>query len=707
MVIVIIFLFLQNLRMNKKKTGSKKKKASVFNPGKLINRELSWLSFNSRVLQEAADPSVPLVERIKFLGIFSNNLDEFFRVRVAGVRRIATTKALPAVERKTARHLLEEIKETVLEQQEKFDSIYHKSIIPELMKNGIQIVDENHLTELDLRSVRIHFAHSIAQKLFPLILDEARDIPNLRDGEIYLAIRMLNSDTGDIKYALIQVPSKVLGRFYTLPSKSENTRIILLDDIIRCSLDLIFNSLDFDTFTAHTIKLTRDAELDFDSDIAVPLLEKVEKSLKQRKIGVPTRFIYDENIPEDLLAFLTRKLKVDEESSIPGGKYHNFRDFIKFPAVGAKELRYHNQVPSRVRNLDRAKSLLNEIEKHDILLSYPYQSFDYVIRLLREAAIDPTVFSIQISLYRIAENSSIAEALSNAVHNGKHVTVVMELRARFMEEHNIHWAQKLKDEGAHVVYGVPNFKVHSKLILISRRRNFKTSHIVHIGTGNFNEDTAKLYCDYSLLTSRKRIAADVIKVFEMIDNFRPEKYHFGTLWVSPVSTRSQFETMLKKEAENAKKGLPARAIIKVNSLVDAESIQVIRKAAKAGVQIDLIIRGMCCLPLSGDEPNIRAVSIIDKYLEHARVYYFENGGKPKVFIGSADLMSRNIEYRVEVTTPIMDKSHIDLLKQMLETQLKDNVKARILEANMNNDFVRKDKNAAPVRCQEEFYKLIL
>lgn len=692
--------------MNKKKTGSKKKKISVFNPGKLINRELSWLSFNSRVLQEAADPSVPLVERIKFLGIFSNNLDEFFRVRVAGVRRIATTKALPAVERKTARHLLEDIKETVLEQQEKFDSIYHSSIIPELLKNAIQIVDENHLTELDLRSVRIHFAHSIAQKLFPLILDEARDIPNLRDGEIYLAIRMLNSDTGDIKYALIQVPSKVVGRFYILPSKAENTRIILLDDIIRSSLDLIFNSLDFDTFTAHTIKLTRDAELDFDSDIAVPLLEKVEKSLKQRKIGVPTRFIYDENIPEDLLAFLTRKLKVDEESSIPGGKYHNFRDFIKFPAIGSKELRYHSQVPTRVRNLDRAKSLLNEIEKHDILLSYPYQSFDYVIRLLREAAIDPTVFSIQISLYRIAENSSIAEALSNAVHNGKHVTVVMELRARFMEEHNIHWAQKLKDEGAHVVYGVPNYKVHSKLILISRRRNFKTSHIVHIGTGNFNEDTAKLYCDYSLLTSRKRIASDVIKVFEMIDNFRPEKYHFGTLWVSPVSTRSQFETMLKKEAENAKNGLPARAIIKVNSLVDANSIQAIRKAAKAGVQIDLIIRGMCCLPLSGSEHNIRAISIIDKYLEHARVYYFENAGKPKVFIGSADLMSRNIEYRVEVTTPILDKTHIALLKQMLETQLKDNVKARVLEANMNNEFVPKTKNAAPIRCQEEFYKLI-
>lgn len=692
--------------MNKKKTSQKKKKVSVFDSGKLINRELSWLSFNSRVLQEAADQNVPLVERIKFLGIFSNNLDEFFRVRVAGVRRIATTKMVPSIERKAARHLLENIKETVMQQQEQFDGIYQTMIIPELLKNGIQIVDEKSITESDFRSVRLHFGHTVAQKLFPLILDEAREVPHLRDGEIYLAIRMSNSDTGDVKYALVQVPSKILGRFYTMPNKGEKTRIILLDDIIRCSLDLIFNSLDFDTFTAHTIKLTRDAELDFDSDIAVPLLEKVEKSLKQRKIGVPTRFIYDEEIPADLLDFLTRKLKVDSESSIPGGKYHNFRDFIKFPAVGGKELRYPHVTPGRIKELDRAKSLLNEVEKKDVLISYPYQSFDYIIRLLREAAIDPTVFSIQISLYRIAENSSIAEALTNAVHNGKHVTVVMELRARFMEEHNIHWAQKLKEEGAHVVYGIPNFKVHSKLILISRRRNFQTSHVVHIGTGNFNEDTAKLYCDYSLLTSRKRIAADCMKVFEMIDNFRPEKFTFNTLWVSPVSTRTRFEELLNKEVANAKKGLPARAIFKVNSLVDTGAIQAIRKAAKAGVKIDLIIRGMCCLPLLGNETNIRAISIIDKFLEHARIYYFENAGNPKVFIGSADLMQRNIEYRVEVTTPILDKIQKRQIITMLETQLADNVKARILEVEMKNEFVKKDPKDPAIRCQESFFELL-
>lgn len=673
---------------------------------KVINRELSWLSFNERVLQEAGDSKVPLVERIKFLGIFSNNQDEFFRVRVAAVRRIATAKLVDISERKAARTLLEQIKAKVLEQQVKFHDIYENQIIPELNKHGIEIVDELHLTDAELKTVRLHYQHTIAQKIFPLILDEARDLPNLKDGEIYLAVRLLNQHTQDIKYALIPIPSKGVGRFYTLPSKSEKSRIIILDDILRCCMDLIFQALDFDQYSAHTIKITRDAELDFDSDIAVSMLEKVEKSLKQRKSGVPTRFIYDASIPTDFLQFLVRKLKVDKESSIPGGKYHNFRDFIKFPSVGGKELRYHHIPPQRKKELDQAKSILDEIEKHDRFLSYPYQSFDYIIRLLREAAIDPTVFGIHISLYRLAENSSVAEALINAVHNGKHVVVVMELRARFMEEHNIGWAQKLKDEGANVIYGVPNFKVHSKLIVISRRKNFKTSYITHIGTGNLNEDTAKLYCDFSLLTSRKRIGNECMKVFDMIQNFKPEKYQFNTLWVSPVNTRSRFEELLQREVRNAKKGLPARAIIKVNSLVDEKAILVIKKAAKAGVQIQLIVRGMCCLPIDKNDKNITAISIVDKYLEHARVYYFENNGNPEVFIGSADLMQRNIEYRVEVTTPVVEKRYRDLLIEMLELQLKENVKARILDSKMRNTFRVDAENVEAIRSQEKLFSLV-
>jgi polyphosphate kinase len=691
--------------MNKKTSTKSKKKAAKSPRLKLINRELSWLSFNARVLQEASDPNVPLIERIKFLGIFSNNLDEFFRVRVAVARRISNTKQLSSSTRKQAKKLLETIKETVLEQQKKFDNIYHKKIIPELSQHDIQIVDENNLSEAEMRTVRLHFTHVVSHKLFPLILDEARDLPVLKDGDIYLAVRLFNRQSAEVKYALVGIPTKSINRFYILPGKGPVTKIILLDDILRCSLDILFNSLDFDTYTAHTIKITRDAELDLDSELATPMREKVEKSLKQRKTGLPTRFLHDAQIPEDFLSFLTRKLNLDKESIIPGGKYHNFRDFMKFPNVGSKELRYPSVAPARVKELDQAKSLLNEVEKRDILLSYPYQTFDYIIRLLREAAIDPTVFSIHISLYRIAENSSIAEALINAVQNGKQVTVLMELRARFMEEHNIWWYNKLKEEGVHVMEGIPDRKVHSKLIVISRRRNFKTTYITHVGTGNFNEDTSRIYADFSLLTSRKKISEECLRVFNLIANFKPEKFAFNSLWVSPVNTRNRFEELVHREMVNARKGLPARVILKMNSLVDDRSCVLLLIAAKSGVQVDLIVRGICCLPLRGDEKNIRAVSIVDRYLEHARVFYFENGGKPEIFMGSADLMQRNIQYRVEVIVPVLDKGHKELLHHMLETQLKDNIKARYLDIEMQNKFVHNSKEGKTVHSQDEFQQL--
>ncbi|MBS3913894.1 MAG: polyphosphate kinase 1 [Bacteroidetes bacterium] len=690
--------------MNKKSAGKGKKSTEKAPRLKLINRELSWLSFNERVLQEASDLNVPLLERIKFLGIFSNNLDEFFRVRVAGVRRIVNTKQISNTARKQAKKTLEAIIAKVIQQQKKFDKIYTQQILPQLRENGIQIVDEKSLTEAELKSVRQHFTHVVSQKLFPIILDESRGFPVLNDGDIYLAIKLYNRQSAEVKYAIVGIPAKALGRFYILPGKSETSKIILLDDILRCSLDVLFKSLDFDEFTAHTIKITRDAELDLDSELATPLREKLEKSLKQRKTGAPTRFLYDANMPEDLLQFFTRKLFLDKDNLIAGGKYHNFRDFIKFPHVGSRELRYAPFTPARLRDLDQAKSLLNEIEKRDILLSYPYQTFDYIIRLLREAAIDPTVYSIHISLYRIAENSSVVEALINAAQNGKQVVVLMELRARFMEEHNIWWYNKLKEEGIKVIEGIPNRKVHSKLIVISRRKNFKTTYCTHIGTGNFNEETARIYCDFSLLTSRKKISQECLKVFDMIMNFEPEKFEFNTLWVSPVNTRSNFEELVHREMVNVKRGLPARMIIKLNSLVDDRSCVLLYIAARAGVKVDLIVRGICCLPLTG-EPNIRAISIVDRYLEHSRIYYFENGGKPEVYIGSADLMQRNIEYRVEVTTPILDKEHRELLTRFLEVQLNDNVKARVLDGEMQNKMVKLPANAKLLRSQEEFQHL--
>jgi len=652
------------------------------------DRELSWLSFNARVLQEAADENVPLIERIKFLGIFSNNLDEFFRVRVASIRRLVQLKkSVNPSEVKNLRKNLEDIKETVLQHQTEFRRIYEEEIIPALAANQIFLVSETQLTPQEEKHLYQYFQTEIAGSLNPIIMKHGRELPAIKDSSIYLAVRMMNSLTAEVQYALVSIPAKTLGRFHILPSEPGVTRIILLDDIIRLGLPQLFSSLDFDTFTAHTIKITRDAELDIDTEIAVPWMDKVVKSLKQRKTGEPTRFVYDEEIPDDLLGFLTRKLKIDKESAIPGGRYHNFRDFMGFPKVGPASLRYKAHNPKRIAELDKSKSLLDMVEKHDVLLSYPYQSFEYIIRLLREAAIDPTVFAIRISLYRLAENSKIAGALINAVHNGKQVIVVMELRARFMEEHNIYWANRLKEEGAYVIYGIPNYKIHSKLIVISRRKGFETRNIVHIGTGNFNEDTARVYADHALLTARKRIAAECLKVFDLIQNFKPDKFTFNTLWVSPVNTRNNFIQLLKREMVNAKKGKPARAIIKVNSLVDDASIQAIVAAAKAGVKIDLIVRGICCLAVDDSMPNIRAVSIVDRYLEHARIFYFENDGKPELFIGSADLMQRNLQNRIEVTVPVNDPDAKETLITVLETQLRDNVKARFLDKKMSNSYL--------------------
>jgi polyphosphate kinase len=672
----------------------------------LIDRELSWLAFNARVLQEAANKQVPLLERIKFLGIFSNNLDEFFRVRVAGVRRLLQlNKDSKNKEFKALKKELESIKTTVLFQQQEFSRIYTDEILKDLRKEGILIVDESVLSKTEESYVHDVFVNKIAGRISPLLLQHGRELPNIKDGEIYLAVSMRNSVSGHVQYALVDIPSKTLGRFHLLPSVQKTKRIILLDDMIRMGLPLLFSSLDFDEFTAHTIKITRDAELDIDNEVAVSLIDKVAKSLKQRKTGAPTRFIYDREIPSDLLDFLTRKLKADKDSIIPGGRYHNFRDFIKFPDVNRPDLLNPRQSVTRIREIDEAKSMLNLIQKRDLLLSYPYQPFDYVIRLLREAAIDPTVFAIRISLYRLAENSSIAEALINAIQNGKQVIVVMELRARFMEEHNIYWANRLREEGAYVIYGIPDFKVHSKLMVISRRVGFETTNIVHIGTGNFNEDTSRLYCDHALLTSRKKIGEECLHVFDLIQNFRPEKARFRTLWVSPVNTRERFISLLKRETDFAAKGLPARAIVKINSLVDEASIKAIVDAARVGVKIDLIIRGICCLAIDENHPNIRAVSIIDKYLEHARVFYFENGGDSEVYIGSADLMQRNLQSRVEVTVPVQDKELKQVLITVLETQLADNVKARVLDAGMQNKMVKKAVGKKAVRSQQLLHSL--
>lgn len=675
-----------------------------------VNREVSWLGFNGRVLQEAADHDVPLLERLRFLGIFSNNLDEFFRVRVATNRRLLHLKksTLSVEQKKDIKKLLEKVQEIVLDQQTEFNRIYLKELLPALRKEGIFIVNEKELNEHQADAVRTYFQETVVNRLFPILLDPRKPLPVLKDGSIYLAVRLRNSTTRAFRYALVALPTSILSRFFIIPGETERHSIILLDDVIRASLDLLFSSLDYNEFTAHTIKITRDAEMDLDADISASVLDKVKKSLHLRKLGAPVRFIYDAEIPADMLSFLASRLKIDAQGIIPGQRYHNFRDFMKFPKVGRPELLYAPMEPLRIPELDAATTVFDVMDRRDILLHHPYHSFDYVIRLLREAAIDPWVKHIHISLYRIAENSSIAHALINAVKNGKKVTVVMELRARFDEEHNLYWANKLKAEGAEVIYGVSGFKVHSKCCLISRSKGGKSKLYAHVSTGNYNDDTSRIYSDLGLLTSDKRITADCQKLFRLIRNFPAQvnRVKFGHCLVSPVNMRSRILELIHREKELAKSGKTGRIIMKMNSLVDETMIRALADAAVAGVHIDLIVRGSCSIKSSIKEleGRIRAISIVDRFLEHSRIYWFGNNGKPVMYMGSADLMTRNIDLRVELTIPILDTNIARTLTDLLELQMDDNTKARMQDGKISNRYVH---NSAPLlRSQMATYALL-
>jgi polyphosphate kinase len=533
-------------------------------------------------------------------------------------------------------------------------------------------------------------------------------LPVLKDGSIYLAVRLRNSTTRAFRYALVALPTSILPRFFIIPGEQDRHTIILLDDVIRASLDLLFSSLDYNEFTAHTIKITRDAEMDLDTDISASVLDKVKKSLHQRKLGAPVRFIYDAEIPADMLSFLTSRLKIDAQGIIPGQRYHNFRDFMKFPKVGGAELLYAPLEPLRIPELDAATSVFDVMDRKDILLHHPYHSFGYVIRLLREAAIDPWVKHIHISLYRIAENSSIANALINAVKNGKKVTVVMELRARFDEEHNIFWANKLKEEGAEVIHGVSGYKVHSKCCLISRTKGGKNKLYAHVSTGNYNDDTSRVYSDLGLLTSQKRITADCQKLFRLIRNFPLEinRVKYSHCLVSPVNMRSRILDLIHQEKELSKAGKTGRIIMKMNSLVDETMIRALADAAAAGVHIDLIVRGSCSLKATAKEleGRIKTISIVDRFLEHSRIYWFGNNGKPIIYIGSADLMTRNIDLRVELTVPILDMAIARTITALLELQMDDNTKARVQDGKISNRYIH---NSAPLlRSQMATYELL-
>lgn len=667
------------------------------------NKEVSWLSFNERVLQEASDRSVPLIERLRFLGIYSSNQDEFFRVRVATLHRLARLgKKGKKLLGHDPRAVISEIKDIVLRQQEVFQGIY-EHLLEELATVGIHVIDETKLTAEQGEFVRSYFRRHVRQKLTPLMVSEKMRFPELKDKSIYLATRLRTRGAKPDRYALIEVPSPELSRFLILPQVDSHRYVILLEDVIRYNLKQIFSLFKFEAIESHLIKLTRDAELDIDDDVTESYFRKVVKSVKHRKEGNPVRFVYDCEISTELLSLIKRKLRIrGEDSTVPGGRTHNFKDFIDFPQIGNDALLYPQLEPVPVVPLETNRSILASMRERDLLLNFPYQSFDYVIDLLREAAIDPKVTEIKVTLYRVARHSGIANALINAARNGKNVTVIIELQARFDEETNIALANQLQEEGAQVVFGVPGLKVHAKIGLILRQEKGKIARYAFLGTGNLNEDTAKLYSDHCLFTTDRRLTREVDAVFEFLqDNYRVPT--FKHLVVAPFTFRERMVELVLTETKNARKGKKAAIDLKLNNLTDPDLIGLLYEAAEAGVKVRLNVRGMySVLPHTLEhQKNIEAIGIIDRLLEHTRIFVFHNGGDEKVFLSSGDLMTRNLDRRVEVVFPVYDADLQRELKALLEIQWQDNVKARILSAEMTNQY--RPRKGKAVRAQMAFY----
>jgi polyphosphate kinase len=667
----------------------------------IVNRELSWLTFNERVLQEAMDITVPLVERIRFLGIYSNNMDEFYRVRVATVRRLSILKK-QKIEGfdGNASELYQEIRKVVLKQQKKFEEAF-KQIAEDFEKHNIFFKNETNITLSQKNELKDYFQDQLKHIIFPIILEKKNAFPKLRDYAIYLAVKIVDTKN-KIRYALIQVPSDV-PRFKLIKNE-EKTDVILIDDIIRIHLKEIFAIFNPIEISAFTFKFTRDAELDLDDDLSLPFIEKVERSLKERKKGVPVRFVFDEKMPDDLLNYLLQSLNLKAGiNTIPGGRYHNNKDFISFPNFNNPNFLYPTQIPNKHPELEEKGGIIQKILSKDILLHFPYQKFDYIIDLLREAAIDPKVKSIKINIYRVAKNSDIMNALLAAVFNGKEVTVVFELQARFDEENNLYWSNRLKDFGAKVIYGVPNLKVHSKLLQIHRIKEGKEQLITYIGTGNFNEKTARIYVDLGFLTSKTEIANEVKKVFRLLEN-NLERAIFRNLLVSPFNARRKITTLIDQEINHAKKGKKASIKIKINNLTDLKLIEKLYEASKAGVKIDMIIRGICCLKpgVKGFSENITVISIVDRYLEHARFMIFENNNTPVYVLTSADFMERNMDNRIEVGVIIKEQNIQTEIDSIFDFQWKGSVKARLISSDLKTRY--RKRNLPPFHAQLETYR---
>ncbi|MFI8416544.1 polyphosphate kinase 1 [Serratia sp. NPDC078593] len=672
-----------------------------------IEKELSWLSFNERVLQEAADKSNPLIERMRFLGIYSNNLDEFYKVRFADLKR----RILISEEQGsggTSRHLLKKIQAKVLKTDQEFDSLYNELLL-EMARNQIFLINERQVSENQQIWLRQYFKQHLRQHITPILINHDTNLVQfLKDDYTYLAVEIIRG--ARIDYALLEIPSDKVPRFVNLPPEAPRRRkpMILLDNIIRYCLDDIFKGFfDYDTLNAYSMKMTRDAEYDLVTEMESSLLELMSSSLKQRLTAEPVRFVYQRDMPNEMVELLRGKLGISNyDSVIAGGRYHNFKDFISFPNVGKANL--VNRPLPRLRHIwfDNFRNGFDAIREKDVLLYYPYHTFEHVLELLRQASFDPSVLAIKINIYRVAKDSRIIESMIHAAHNGKKVTVVVELQARFDEEANIHWAKRLTEAGVHVIFSAPGLKIHAKLFLISRREGDAIVRYAHIGTGNFNEKTARIYTDYSLLTADARITNEVRRVFNFIENpYRPVS--FDNLMVSPQNSRRMLYELIENEIANAKAGHPAGIMLKINNLVDKGLVDRLYTASGAGVKIRLMVRGMCSLipNLPGISDNIQAISIVDRYLEHDRVYVFENKGDKKVYLSSADWMTRNIDYRIEVAVSLLDPALKQRVLDILEILFSDTVKARYLNKELSNQYVPRG-NRRKVRSQVAIYEYL-
>lgn len=676
---------------------------------KTINRDISWLSFNARVLQEAADPTVPLRERVRFLGIFSNNMDEFFRVRVATLKRMIKLEDKVNFHlEKDPQQILDDIQMTVLKQQSEFHRIWEELLLL-LNEQKIFLVSDTDFNSEQKEFVIKYYDEEVSPNVIPLMIESIPEMPDLKDRAIYLAVVMWKKESAlKKKYALIEIPSRDVNRFILLPSKPDENHIVLLEDVIRFSLPEIFSYFGYDQYMAHLFKVTKDSEMDIDNDITTSMIQKLQKGLKNRRKGKPVRFVYDREMDPGILEYLIRKLNLTKRDNlIPGGRIHNFRDFMEFPENVFKDKKQRKKPfmhPALVE-----KRVTDVILERDVMLHVPYQSFNPIIDLLREAAIDPEVTTIKITCYRLAHNSKVINALINAAKNGKQVTVMLELTARFDEEANLNWKDRLEEEGVNVLIGIENMKVHAKLCVILKKTKDQRILYGYIGTGNLNEKTARLYADHFLLTSNQKIMEDALRIFSFIEDPRNSQFlkDCDTLIPSPWYIRKELIKLIDNEIKNAgKKKHEGAIILKMNSLSDDELIMKLYEAGKAGVDVKLIIRGICSMKTQNPKFNrhVSSISIVDEFLEHARVWVFHNKGNQKVFISSADWMIRNIDHRVEASCPVFDEEIKKEIIDILNIQLNDNVKARWLDNQMVNEYVKTTRKK--IRSQVETYNYL-